>query len=199
MRASEVVNKKWPYITCMVIVFAWVLIMQTGQQLPYLYTEQAFNIRAFVVFPLWIGMFSWFVWFHRWEESGETGYQMAMSKFRGRRARFKQAFGGGAGLIFISAGLAWTAVYFSAWAANLFASDDFAQAYQIVNKKAASRYLDIEMVDLATGKSASFRSTIIQLSEDYWGVGNTICVRGRTSMFGTIVESTERTEGRYCK
>lgn len=174
----------------------WTLIIISGTRLSYLYTEFSFQIRAFVLFPLLLIGLAYFCFIYH-KPNQKTGYRQAMSNLRTRKDRIKATAWGLLGLISIPATIAWTSVAFPAWAANLLANERYVKAYEIsditVRSGAVwSTLFDLDLMDPSTKESAVLRLRRSQYDQSLWKRGEHICVQGRMSMLGTIIDNVSR-------
>ena len=100
------------------------------------------------------------------------------------------------GIILIPGGIAWTSAAISAWAANIIATESFAQTYQVTDITVRSgpvwsRLYDLDLVNITKQeKKVILRLGRSQWEHHEWKSGDRICVQGRTSLFGTIVDIT---------
>lgn len=194
LRTSDVANNKWLFIGAMAAVVIWFLAFEIADRLPYLYTPFAFNIRAYLVAPAILVVMVWFTLIHTWGESGKTGYRMAMDGLPSRKERIKQTLLGSLGLVAVPAGLAWTLIAFPILAAYLSASQPYAEVFRADYLKAYGNRYDLWMTHPATGEEVALRQSREQVSEQRrgWNPGDLVCARGRTSVFGTLIESLSR-------
>src|SRR6266853_720697 len=189
MNLRELGRNRSVFLTCIGVVLLWFVIYESSRRLPYLYTSFAFNIRAFVIFPVLTTLISWFLFIRKWREGGKTGYQMAMEKLEKRRERIKQTLLSLVGLILVSSTLAWTSIAFSVWATALIASAPFAQRYRVGDIRAVSSFYDVSLTGLSGNQEVALRLTPERMQQRNWATGEIVCVCGRSSIFGTIVES----------
>lgn len=194
LRTNDVANNKWLFIGAMAAVAIWFLAFETARRLPYLYTPFAFNVRAYLVAPAIMSVMVWFTLIHKWEESGKTGYRMALDALPILREKIKLSFGGLAGLVLITAGLAWTFIAFPILAAYLLAFQPYAEVYRVDRLEAVSIRYDVWMTNPDTGEEVALRQSAEQVSKQRrdWNPGDMVCARGRTSVFGTLIESLSR-------
>ena len=176
-------------------VLLWVFITYSGRRLPYIYTELSDHLRVFGLFPLLLGLMVYFGFIYH--KSGEaTGYRQSMNKLPVGKERVKATAWGLFGLLLISGGLAWTSTAFPAWATNLFATERYAYEYSIAditkrNGPVWSALFDLQLIG-AEGDEVTLRLNRIRYERNRWKTGERICVLGRTSVFGTIIDDTTR-------
>ena len=192
MKASELAQNKWIYFACIIFVGSLGLAYETGKELPYLYTESASTIKLFVVFPLLVLFFIWVTLLHKWSETGLTGYQMALAHVPNRRNRIKLQVGALFGGILISATLPWMLNNYIIWVAEWTASRRFAHTYQVIEIKGVSNAYDVNMMAVPERADVSLRLTKERLAMRDWKEGDLVCAQGRTSIFGTIIETVKR-------
>lgn len=180
-------------------LFLWVAIVTTGTRLPYIYTAFATQVRTFVVFPLLLGGLIYRIYFYR-RPGQPSGFEWRMSLLSSRGERLKAGLIGVVGLFLVSGGIAWTSVAFPAWATKLFATDVVVHQYVVheITRRSGpewSTLFDLELTDARSGESVVLRLPRAQFELNRrWKPGDSICVRGRKSLFGTIVDSTSRDE-----
>ena|SRR5882672_8353012 len=117
---------------------------------------------------------------------------MALQKLPTRRQRMRQLAVGLAGLVFLPAVIAWTSVAFPAWAANMTASMPFNEVYRVVDIKGVSNFHEVELTSASTTTDVAVWVKTKALAKRDWNTGDTVCLRGRSSTFGTIIESISK-------
>lgn len=177
----------WAFIAAFLGIAAWILVVKTGERLPYLVTPFSRNVRAMLVFPVLLAALAWLVYGYRWRQTGLTGYAMHMAKLGSKTDRIKQTILSACGLLLLPAAVSWTSVYFTAWAAYSVANSPFAETYRIVDKQPTTRGFALEMRNHATDSTVSLRVSS-ELAGDLRS-GTIVCASGRSSAFGTVVES----------
>lgn len=194
LKTNDVANNKWLFIGAMAAVVIWFLAFETADRLPYLYTPFAYNLRVYAVFPLLLLLAFWATLIHKSPNSGMSGYRTAMAGIQSRRERVKQTLLGFLGVIGIPAGLAWTLIAFPILAAYLSASQPYAEVFRADYLKAYGNRYDLWMTHPTTGEEVALRQSREQVSEQRrgWNPGDMVCARGRTSVFGTLIESLSR-------
>lgn len=175
----------------------WMLVVTTGTRLPYLYTQFASNLRSFVLFPSLLGLLVYCIFFHKRPGQKVTLYVMRMRTFRTTKERIKENAWLAFGSLLICGTLAWTSVAFTAWGAQLFASERQEGAYQIeeitVRSGPSSRALfDLTLVDPTSGHTVVLRLTRSRYERGQWRERDRICITGRTGLFGTIIDHEVR-------
>lgn len=170
----------------------WGSIISTGTRLPYLYTEFAFQVRAFFIFPvLLIALI--YISFIRRNGNQQTGYMSSMSTLPHWKDKIKATAWGLSGMILISGGCAWSSVAFSAWAAKLLATVPYEGAYRVESiatrsGAAWSTLFDLHLIDVKLEEKATLRLGRSQWENRHWKAGECIFIRGRTSVFGVIID-----------
>lgn len=174
----------------------WMLIVVTGTRLSYLYTDFSFQIRAFVLFPLLLIALVYFGFIYH-KPNQKTGYKQAMSNLHSRKDRIKTTTWGLLGLILIPATIAWTSIAFPAWAAKLLATEKYEKSYEITDITVRSgavwsTLFDLDLTDPLTKERVVLRLRRSQYDQSHWRSGEHICVQGRASMFGTIIDDVSK-------
>lgn len=173
----------------------WAVGAFTGMRLPYLYTEFAFQARAFVLFPLLIGTLAYLALIYRTSKQPETLYMMRMKQFSTKKEKTRATAWALFGLMLIPGTIAWTSIAFPAWAAELFASEPYRHAYQVMEVKARSgpqwsALFELSLEDMSGGEPVTLRLNRRMYDEHRWKRGEMICVKGRASIFGTVIDAT---------
>lgn len=180
------------FIVSLIGVGAWMVAIKTGERLPYLVTAEARSIRLAIVFPTLTALLAWFVLVHRWKETGKTGYAMRMAQIDSRKERITQTALGLGALLVIPLMVAWSSIHLVAWVAHLAANEPFAQTYQILDRKSVTAGFSFDMYSRSTGQEVALRVPLAWGSG--LGPGMNVCAQGRSSMFGTVIESLRRAE-----
>ena len=180
-----------------VVIAIWALGFITALRLPYLYTDLAFKIRAYVVFPVLICVYCYFAFIYKSSKAGgKTGFRWVMDQITSGRERAKRILITIVGVPTLAAMLSWSFIEFPIWAAEITASTPFAQAYSVteIRQQGGSLWRAVYMLTLIpeNGESVDLQLDSWRYHQHPWKVGDVICVRGRTSMFGTIMETTQR-------
>lgn len=162
-------------------------------------TEQSFKLRMLIIFPSIL--FFWYLWVfkYRWKSADkQTINEINRKKFKGRKGLGKIILAYVFGFPLLLGFFAWSTMGIPAWVAFFFADTPYVHDYIYVpGEFIANGY---KFRDVATGSSASvrvtpklYRSFPDEINHLY--VHKVVCVRGRTSEFGTIVE---RIDGGTC-
>jgi hypothetical protein len=180
--------RQYIFIAAFVIVAVWIGLTETGRRLPYLVTELSRTIRLFALFPLLTAILCWFIFGHRWKPTGMTGYQLRMRQLPHRQKAHERA-GLVVGLLLLPAAFAWMSIHLAAWAAAFTARQPFQQPFTILEIRMQSRGHDLQLWSGPRGESAWLYAPG-PMAENV-REGDMVCVRGRTSAFGSIVDSIE--------
>ena len=174
---------------------AWAICFITGSRLPYIYTDLAFKLRGLIIFPALFCIFGYFAFVYK-RPGAKSGYDLAMDSLRSSAAKIKSTLLGMLGLFFLTGILSWTSIAFTAWLAELIASTPFSQTYTISKITANSGPVWSTTFDLTLIRDKSeivdLRLNRVRYEEYSWKTGDVICIRGRTSVFGSIVDTTSR-------
>lgn len=192
MKTSELANKKWFIGFVMGMAFLWMFVTSRGSKLPYITTENSFNIRAYLMFPLFMLVFIWFGFLHKWQETGKTGYQMMMVGIKSKNERFKQAILLILGFSFLAGGVAWQSNYTMALVAKLAANKPFDETFKVYGTKGVSNFTEVELQNLSNKETAYIRLKYDAFGKGIWDYGAIVKIEGRTSIFGTIAEKATR-------
>jgi hypothetical protein len=177
------------FVAGTVLLVSWAICYETGKSLPYLQTERSFQLRMYLLYPLLVLPLIWFAFFHRWKETGKSGYRMAMDKLDSPSARLKNTVVGLLGLIAIPAAFAWSTAFYAAWAAYLLSHQAFSETYRIVDVRAVSNYWELDLEATSTREQVA-----LPVRTHAWRAGEVVCAHGRSSALGFIVESINANE-----
>ena len=183
-------------------VALWAVLMQTGTRLPYLHTHFSFLLRAYILFPTLLAPLLYAAFVYRLPNQS-IGYIELIKQQSTRVRRMKAAVFSLIGLVLIPGGLAWTSIAFPAWAAEVFARTPYVHVYYIEDIKVRSgpvwsTLFDLDLTSIST-KPVTLRLNRSRYESNHWKTGEWICVLGRTSIFGTIIDDTSRYLGRCSK
>jgi len=192
MKASELAQDRRLHVVVFAITAAWMLGVITARRLPYLETSFSQQLRGLVIFPVILTGLVWFAIIHKWAETGMSGFRMAMRGVASRGGRVKQTVLGATGVLAISAGIAWSSIAFPAWATQLFAQRPVALKERILEVKHASGGYTFRLWDSASAEENSLFVSWGAYDRGRWREGDEICLRGRTWMFGVVVDSLNR-------
>lgn len=191
MKTSELVNKKWFIVLAMSITFAWMMITNFGGKLPYIVTENSFNIRAYILCPLVLFFFIYIIFLHKWEETQSTGFQMALIG-SSRKSKIKQLTLAIFGSILGAAMFSWLARDTVAAVAYFVANKPYVERFKVYGTKSVSNLTEIELENLSNQQTAYLRLKHAALGKGVWEYGAIVKIEGRTSIFGAIAESATR-------
>jgi len=182
---------KWALPVIIFVIVLWTIIIYTGQRLPYLYTEFSFSIRAFFIAPLFMGFMFYFCFVYR-KPGGKTGYMQAMQHLE-KKEKIKGTIMGLIGFLLIGWCVSWSTVFFPAWAANISAKNYYAESFKISAIKARSgpewsAFFDLYLIDSSGSNSKSLSLNRKLFDKNHWKQGEYICLIGRSSVFGTIID-----------
>ena len=162
-----------------------------SRTMPYLFNEEVILSRFYMIFPLVLMFFIYFVYFYKWQVSGQTGFQMKHSKkelanpyFKAKQVLFSLTL-----FVVFSAGLAWMTWGIPACGAYFYSKQRVTQEL-VINKLrgAGNSGVDIGLFDKVDGVQYSLKQPGYLSLGVPWNIGDTVCAKGRTSFFGTIVE-----------
>ena len=162
-----------------------------SRTMPYLFNEKVIFSRFYMIFPLVLMFFIYFVYFYKWQVSRQTGFQMKHSKkelanpyFKAKQVLFSLTL-----FVVFSAALAWSTWGIPACGAYFYSKQPVTQEF-VVNKLrgAGNSGVDVGLVDKADGVQYSLKQPGYLSLGVPWNVGDTVCAVGRTSFLGTIVE-----------
>lgn len=169
-------------------VVTWIVVVITGFRLSYVYTPFSFKIRFYVLLPLFL---LWLVYFGfiRAKARGYLGKLLRIRDVKERVSALGWLF---LGVLLIPWGVAWTSVAFSAWIAHLYAAEPYQKIVTVSNVKGRggakwSKSFDLYVVD-SKGGEVILRLNRAHYEEHRWRGGEKMCMVGRTSLFGTIVD-----------
>jgi hypothetical protein len=170
---------------------AWALATAYGRGLPYLITENSRELRTFVLFPAILGLLGWAGFRHRWKSTGMTGYEQAMRELS-RREKLVLTLKMLAGLLFLPAGVSWLSVYLAACVAKVSAEEPLEQTYAVMDIRRVRAGDEFQLSSVPDGEDAwlYWRGREAQKFRS----DRRICLHGRTSFFGTIIDSIESSD-----
>ena len=88
------------------VAFVLMGITNYGGRLPYIRTENSFEMRAYVILPAILFLFFYFIFIHKWQETGKSGFDMATKAFS-QKERIKTASLALAAMVLGSACFSW--------------------------------------------------------------------------------------------
>lgn len=180
------------FLAALVGLAAWIVAIKTGERLPYVMTTEARNIRLAIVFPALLVLLGWFAAGHRWRKTGQTGYAMRMAQIGSRKERIKQTILGVLGLLLLPLMVSWSSIHLLAWAAYFVSSTPFEKTYGIMDIKSVTAGYSFDMYGRSSGEEVTLRVPLAWASG--LRVGMTVCAQGRSSVFGTVIESLKASD-----
>jgi hypothetical protein len=185
---------RW-YHVAVAFVLVWTIGLEFADRLPYLRTAISFDIRALIVFPLLLGPLVYLVFFRTYASmGGTTAYRYRMDSLPSQRERIRRSVVAIFAMPAICAGIAYSTIEVPAWIAYVTASVPFSHTYVVTQIKHlggplwTARY-DLTLSEIDREKSVNLILTRQPYLKDHWGLGYVTCVQGRTSVFGSIVQS----------
>lgn len=159
--------------------------------IPYLFNERVILDRFYFIFPSILIFAIYFIYFHKWKVSGQTGFQMRLSKkaltnpyFKAKHLLFSLA-----GIFLGSVALAWSTWSIPACAAYFYSKQPVTQEFVVDNlRDAGNSGVDVGLIDKEDDVEYSLKQPGYLSLGVPWSLGDTVCAKGRTSFFGTIVE-----------
>lgn len=176
----------------MAIAAVWMIATNLGGKLPYIITENSLNLRMYLLFPLLMLFFMWFIFLHKWEETGKTGFQMKLGATKNKKVKFKQFVFAVIGSLLFTGVISWLAADTMAGIANLVANKPFVETYKVYGTKGVSNLTEVELQKLSNNETAYIRLTSEYFGKGNWDYGAIVKIEGRTSIFGTISEKVTR-------
>lgn len=168
-----------------------------GLRVAYFYTPLAFEIRAFVIFPILVIPPLYFLFLYKKNIRGkeQTVWRVYLENLasKGQKQNIYSIVLGLVALSLFSGIIAWSSIFIAACVAELAAHLPFSQTYTIT--EITTRRMRPRVFDLSLAKnSTEIDGTILRLTrqryeEHYWKVGDVICVHGRTSIFGSVADT----------
>jgi len=180
------------FVATWVFLLAWLVVLDTGMDLPYLRTAFAWNVRFYVMCPLLIAMLVYLCFIR--DQNGRTGIQWALSKLPGRWQRLHLILVAVAGLFIVAGGLSWSSIAYPAWITRLCAEQSFVKSYEITSMTSypntfRGRTYVLSLVDEKAAEVVELPLSDALVDDQTFTGKKWLCARGRTSMFGTIIES----------
>lgn len=170
----------------------------TGSRLPWLRVEWTWYVRMFVAFPLLLATFI-YLGFVGKLPSGRSSYQtMLASTGRGWK-RASLTFWLVLGMLLVPGFLCYSSYVFPAWAANIVSREAWHASFRVADVKARSGpvwslYYEAYLTETNSGQEAILPLGRSVVEESGLRANDTICARGRSSMFGAIVTDIARNQ-----
>jgi hypothetical protein len=158
---------------------------------PYLFNEHLIFNWFYMIFPLALIFCIYFIYFHKWKVSGQTGFQMKFSKEELANPYFKakQVLASLFWVCVFSAASAWATWGIPACGAYFYSKQPVTQEFVVDKLRGAGNSgVDVGLVDKDDGVEYSLKQPGYLSLGVPWNIGDTVCAKGRTSFFGTIVE-----------
>lgn len=176
------------------IIFIGFCCYFLAKGMPYLFDKKSIYIRFGIILPLIVGYFTYFIYFHKWKTTGLTGFQMRFSKkdLANPTFKIKKISSSFSLVLLFSASLAWGTWGTIACAAYIFSKHPIEKELIISGRSNDGRSgIDINLIDSLNRNEYSM---LISVSKFYdrrenFQTGNTLCLKGRTSPLGMIIES----------
>jgi hypothetical protein len=105
------------------------------------------------------------------------------------RCPHRHPFDGRPRLLLLPAGIAWTSIHLSAWAAYFVAQTPTTLSYHVVDKVPKGANFVLEM--RGAPASGSVFLYVPSRTASNLQPGKVVCARGRSSLFGTLIDSLE--------
>lgn len=179
----------------MLFIFICILdavCISVASKVPYLLDVSKRLSWFWITFPPLIAFLGYFGLFHVWQTTGKTSLQMLYSQHQLLDKRFVlkeklKALVGGAAIFSVILWYSWGSV---ACVAYFFSKTPVEQTFVINDLSTVGGGVDVGLVALDTKVEYVLRVTgMSYVVQTPWKVGETVCIKGRTSFFGTIVES----------
>ena len=183
-------------------VFFTLKFVVDGSKLPYVYTDFSRAARFYILLPAFIGIFVYIIFFFRGQK-GKSAYLLILEKYQDREERIRMILSCILGILLFSIGFATYSIGVSARITDHTASDPFMHVYKIqtITERGGTPgfipWIELDLSDPASGEVVMLPLNRTDYADTMHGslvlrVGETICVRGRTSIFGTIIDTTTR-------
>jgi hypothetical protein len=183
------------YWVVMILASVWGLGAAWGIRLPYLHTNLSWQIRAYFLFPALVFIFV-YAWFLRKRKHGASKYREYVNAFSTKRDKVKFSAWLIVGIFFLPGIMAWFSLAIPIWLARFTAVEPFERVYKITEVTSRGgtwyRFFDLELVDQASGDTATLPLVRAKYDEQHWQAGEVFCAKGRTSVFGTIISSLSK-------
>lgn len=182
-----------------VLTSVWAVAVLVGYRLPYLYTPFSFQVRFVVIGPALFFALLYFGWIRK-NSQHRSPYQQMLVQIPSKVRRIKTAFLLVVGSVYIPWGLAWSTVFLTASAAQLLVppfAGSFTHTYHIEDIDTWggpmwTKVYELKLTEPSSGAVVSLPLKRYLYEEHNWKPGEPICVRGRQSIFGTIIDATSR-------
>ena len=100
-------------------------------------------------------------------------------------------------MVLLCAGFSWTSISYSAWATSVLARQELLRQYEIGRSRVWGGPMWSATYDLYLRNEGSGVEVVLPLrrsacEHSHWKSGESICVHGRTWIFGTMIEALTR-------
>lgn len=173
--------------------FVWMIINISGARLPYIYTDFSTICRALIIFPILFSTSFYIIFIHRFKGYKVSPHRLSLERYSSTKEKVKDTLFTLFSLGCIAAFFAYFSINISVWITKLTATDTYSESFIIDGVKDRGS----TGVDLFLSKTDKSEKVILHLSnsryrENNWRRYERICVKGRTSMFGTIIDHENR-------
>jgi hypothetical protein len=169
------------------------LTMGSGLRVPYVYTSSSQLLRGALFFVL-LSLLIYFSFLYR-KRGKRTFFQAGLATLD-RSTRLKLVAGVVGAQVIFAATAAWMSIGFPAWAAQLFATRPYAEVFEVRDVSGHgriwSRTFDIAVSDVKQQVVCIRLPRWLYEPGRPWRPGDNFCVKGRTSMFGTAIDSISK-------
>lgn len=175
------------------VAFFWIAVVITGVRLPYIYTEFSFQFRMFILFPILFCVLCYFMFFHHFKGYKVSAYNLKMKEVSSGRDKIKEKLILIVGLVFIPAIISWTSITFPVWITKLVATEPYLQNFNISKiKDRGSSGVELVLLSANTTEQVTLHLSNSRYRKKRWSRDDKICIKGRTSVFGTISDYEAR-------
>jgi hypothetical protein len=176
------------------VILADLLCATSAREMPYLLNMHKYWIYYACAFLYALAFFSYFVFFHKWGNTGRTIFQTRHPRKAPENSR--QAIVEFAGLAVLSAVFAWMSWGIVAIGADWFSKVPFSKSYVLVSLGGlGGTGVDFGLVDSVDGNKYLLKQRGYMIStQTEWKIGGVVCAKGRTSAWGAIVEDLTASE-----
>lgn len=171
-----------------------------GNLQPYLQTEVAFTLRYLVLFPALLIFSIYGLFVHKGVRRGNlelTAYQYRMHSFTSRAGKIKETILGLAGLVLLAFFFSYSSLGVPAWATEIFARKEYLGRYVVEDigvggGPVLTTVFKLQLRDPKTGEKVVLPLRRRLYEQFPAEVGESVCLRGRTWIFGTVIEGGGR-------
>jgi hypothetical protein len=160
--------------------------------LPYLQTDVAFTFRDLVLFPGLLVVSLYWIYVRKGIQRGKiklTPYQYQMHSLTSRAEKIKQTIGAFLGLLLFTYFFSWISLGIPAWATQIFARNEYLGRYVVEDVGSGGKGItELQLRDPKKGEKVVLRLPRGRYRQFPVEVGESVCIRGRTWIFGTVIE-----------